>query len=118
MEVQKIVKFGQITDHDHLFKDIAKCIYNNKYIQVGTNLGLKYNVMENELETGRFSMQTGDIKAMEMLHLWRKSVHEDKCTYSVLAAALEKEDFKNCAYEYCYTTGNQMQYLIIILYMS
>ena len=108
--MQKIVKFGQITGHDHLFKDIAKCIYN-KYIQVGTNLDLKYNVIKNELETGTFSMLTGDIKAMEMLHLWKKSVHEDECTYSALAAALEKEDFKSCAYEYCYTTGNQMNIL-------
>ena len=109
-EVKKIVKFGQITDPDQLFKDIAKYIFN-KYIQVGINLGLKYNVLKNELETGTFSMLKGDIKAMEMLHQWKKSVHEDDCTYSALAAALEKEDFKSCAYEYCYTTGNHVNIL-------
>ena len=104
------MKFGQIKDSDQLFKDIAKCIYN-KYIQVGTNLGLKYNVMENELETGRLLMETGDRKALKMLQLWQRSVTEYDCTYSVLAAALEKEDFKNCAYEHCYTTGNHINIL-------
>ena len=104
------MKFGQITDPDQLFKDIAKCIYN-KYIQVGINLGLKYNVMENELETGRLSRETGDRKAMEMLHQWKESVREDECNYFVLVAALEKEGFTRCADMYCYTTGNHMNIL-------
>ena len=104
------MKFGQITDHDRLFKDISKEIYT-KYTQVGIELGLKSKVLENELETGRLSTETGDIKALKMLQLWRRSVIEDDCTYSVLAAALEKEGFRNCAYQYCYATGNHMSML-------
>ena len=50
-------------------------------------------------------------KAMKMFHLWRDSVGEDKFTYSVLAAALEKQGFLLCAQKYCYdvpSTGNHM----------
>ena len=50
-------------------------------------------------------------KAMKMLHLWRDSVSEEDCTYSVLAAALEKHGFLLYAHKYCYdvpSTGNHM----------
>ena len=47
----------------------------------------------------------GNKKASRMLQLWRDSVSEDNCTYSVLAAALEKHGYQRCAYKYCYITG-------------
>ena len=54
---------------------------------------------------------------MKMLQLWQRSVTEEDCTYSALAAALEKEwIYRNCAYEYCYTTGNHMNICASINY--
>ena len=50
-------------------------------------------------------MLQGNRKALKMLQLWRDSVGEDNCTYSVLAAALEKHGYRRCAYKYCYITG-------------
>ena len=100
---QKIVKSGQITDPDRLFSDIANYIYDN-YINIGIELGLKFYVLENELETGQMRTLQGSKKALKMLHLWRESVKDDDLTYSVLAAALEKHGFGNCADKYCYTS--------------
>ena len=69
-------------------------------------------MLTNELETGEFKMLQGSKKALKMLQLWRESVGEDKCTYSVLAAALEKHGFRRIAHIYCYTSsicaGNHM----------
>ena len=55
-------------------------------------------------------MQQGSKKALKMLQLWQQSVDKDDFTYSVLAAALEKRGFRNCAHNYCYTssTGNHI----------
>ena len=50
-------------------------------------------------------MQQGSKKATKMLQLWRDSVREDEFTYSVLAAALEKQGFRHLAREYCYTSS-------------
>ena len=101
------MKSCQITDHDRLFKDISKVIFD-KYTEVGIELGLQGEVLANELETGELKTLKGSRKALKMLHLWQQSVTEDNCTYSALAAALEKEGFRNCANKYCYTTGNQI----------
>ena len=100
--MEKVVKSGQITDPDRLFNDIAEHIYN-KYFEIGIVLGLQDNVLRNELETGKFELLPGNKKAIRMLQLWRESVSEDHCTYSVLAAALEKHGFQRCAHKYCYT---------------
>ena len=100
---KKTVMSGTITDHSRLFNKIAKQIYK-RYTGVGIQLGLTYEYLENELETGEIKMQPGNIKALRMLHLWKESVTEDECTYSMLAAALESEEYKKCAYEHCYTT--------------
>ena len=64
-----------------------------KYKEIGIDLGLQYDVLTNELETGIFTMLEGSKKAMKMLQLWRSSVDEDDFTYSRLAAALEKNGF-------------------------
>ena len=101
------MKFGKITDPDRLFNNIAKKLYES-YTKVGIELGLTYDVLTDELETGEFKMLQGSRKAQKMLQLWQRSVTEDDCTYSALAAALEKNGHRNCAYEYCYTTGNYM----------
>ena len=101
------MKSGQITDPDRLFKNLAELIFD-KYTEIGIDLGLKGNVLTNELETGEFKMLKGSRKALKMLQLWQQSVPEDDCTYSVLAAALEKNGHRNCADKYCYTTGNLM----------
>ena len=103
---QKIVKSGLIADPDRLFSDLANYIYDN-FINIGIELGLKYNVLENELETGHIKMLQGNKKALKMLQLWRESVKEDDLTYSVLAAALEKHGFGHCADKYCYTSISQ-----------
>ena len=103
----KIVKSGKITDPDRLFNNISKHIFE-RYTEVGIQLGLKGEVLTDELETGGFKMLQGSRKALKMLQLWQRSVTEDDFTYSVLAAALEEEDFINCADRYCYTTGNHM----------
>ena len=108
--MQKVVKSGPITDPDRLFNNISKEI-GDKYIEVGIELGLKIKVLTNELETGEYKMLKGNRKAMRMLELWQQSVSEDDFTYSVLAAALEKEGFTNCSYKYCYTIGNHMNIL-------
>ena len=100
---QKRVKSGSITDSDRLFNDISVIIYN-KYIELGVELGLKAQVLRNELETGALMMQPGNKKAMEMLQRWKQSIDEDEFTYSVLAAALEKHGFVRCAHQYCYTS--------------
>ena len=103
------MKFSKITDPDHLFNNIAKKLFES-YTKVGIQLGLTYNVLTctDELETGEFKLWQGSRKAQKMLQLWQRSVTEDDCTYSVLASALEEHGHRNCAYEYCYTTGNYM----------
>ena len=92
---------GQITDADRLFNDISNVIYNN-YNEIGIELGLKGEILTNELETGKFTLQQGSKKALRMLQLWRESVSEHECTYSVLAAALEKHGLRRIAIKYCY----------------
>ena len=99
-----VIKSGQITDPDRLFNELAYVI-GNKYLEIGIELGLEGNVLSNELEMGKFMMVQGNKKALKMLQLWRESVREDNCTYSVLAAALEKHGYRRCAYKYCYITG-------------
>ena len=91
-------------DPDRLFNALSVGICN-KYIEVGIQLGLTGIVLINELETGDLKTQQGNRKALRMLQLWRESVGEDKCTYSVLADALEKQGFQRCAHIYCYTAG-------------
>ena len=115
IKAKKVVKSGKITDPDRLFINLAKHIFE-RYTQVGIRLGLKGEVLTDELETGEFKMLIGSKKALKMLQLWQQSVTEDDCTYSMLAAALEKEGFKSCADKYCYTTGNHVnvhQYIIL-----
>ena len=103
---KKVVKSGQITDSDHLFNSLSVDICD-KPMEIGIELGLQGQVLTNELETGEFRMLQGSRKAIKMLQLWRDSVDEDKCTYSVLAAALEKQGFQRCSHKYCYITiGN------------
>ena len=104
------MKSGQITDPDRLFKDLAELIFD-KYTEIGIDLGLKISVLTNELETGEVRMLKGSRKALKMLQLWQQSVTKGEFTYSVLAAALEKNGHRNCAYKYCYTTGNHMNKL-------
>ena len=98
------MKSGHITDSDCLFKDLALYI-SDKYQEVGVELGLKGEVLTDELETGRLKMEIGSKKALKMLQLWRDSVNKDNCTYSVLAAALEKHGFQRCADSFCYTSS-------------
>ena len=102
--MKKGVKSGQITDPDRLFNALSVDICE-KYVEIGIELGLAGKVLINELETGKFTMHQGSRKALKMLQLWRESVGEDECTYSVLAAALEKQGFQRCAHQYCYTAG-------------
>ena len=71
-------------------------------MQIGIELGLSIEVLTSELETGMFVLLQGRRKALRMLQLWRNSVGEHECTYSVLAAALEKHGLRRCAYQYCY----------------
>ena len=82
--VTKVVKSGQITDPDRLFNDLSLPICD-KYMQIGIELGLSIEVLTSELETGRFVLLQGGRKALRMLQLWRESVGEHECTYSVLA---------------------------------
>ena len=58
-------------------------------------------------------MQQGSKKSIRMLQLWHQYVDGDNFTYSVLAAALEKLGFRNCAYKYCYISsiGNRINTL-------
>ena len=105
------MKSGKITEPDSLFKDLSLDIHH-KYKEVGIALGLQYKVLTNELESGVMLMGKDSDKAMKMLHLWRDSVSKEDCTYSVLAAALEKQGFLRCAQKYCYavpSTGNHMK---------
>ena len=97
----KVVKSGQITDPDRLFNNLSVHI-SDKYMQIGIELGLGIEVLTSELETGTLMILQGKRKALRMLQLWRDSVGEHECTYSVLAAALEKHGFLRCAHEYCY----------------
>ena len=99
---EKVVKSGQITDSDHLFNNLSVHICD-KYTEVGTELGLRSEVLTNELETGAVKMDIGSKKATKMLQLWRQSVKAEQFTYSVLAAALKKQGFRRCAHKYCYT---------------
>ena len=101
--VQRVVKSGRITNPDRLFNDLSY-VLDNHYLQIGIELGLDNKVLSNELEMGMFVMLRGSRKALKMLYLWRDSVDEDRFTYSVLAAALEKHGFQRCADEYCYTS--------------
>ena len=99
--MKKVVKSGQIADPDRLFNNLSVEICDN-YNEIGIELGLTGKFLMNELETGKFMMLKGSKKALRMLQLWRDSVDEDECTYSVLAAALEKQGFQRCAHQYCY----------------
>ena len=103
------MKSGQITDPDSLFNALSLEIHDN-YKKVGIALGLQYKVLTDELESGVMLMGKDSNKAMKMLHLWRDSVSEEDCTYSVLAAALEKQGFLRCAQKYCYAVpkGNEV----------
>ena len=101
-KVQKVVKTGHITDPDCLFNNLALDICNN-YMKIGIELGLPYQVLWDELETGEFKMLQGSTKAIRMLQIWKQSVAEDSLTFSVLAAALEKHGFLSSAHKYCYT---------------
>ena len=96
-----VVKSSQITDPDRLFNDLSLHICD-KYMQIGLELGLRIEVLTSELETGTLMILQGRRKALRMLQLWRDSVGEDECTYSVLAAALEKHGLRRCAQQYCY----------------
>ena len=97
------MKSGQITNPDRLFNDLSKDIGKN-YSDIGYELGLTFNVMENELETGIYEMKPAPMKAMKMLQLWKESVTQEKFTYAVLADALEEKGLKRYAEKYCYTT--------------
>ena len=112
--MNKVVKrkSGQITDHDRLFNDLSVEICE-KYTEVGLELGLDGKVLTNELETGKFMMLQGSKKATKMLQLWRDSVKEEDCTYSVLADALEKHGFQRSAHKYCYIKGNQSEMIAL-----
>ena len=101
--MKREVKPGQITDPDRLFNYLSVHIGKN-YDKIGYELGLSHDVVHNALETGVFQMYSADKKAVEMLHLWKKSVTKEKFTYAVLAAALEKWELNSCAEEYCYTS--------------
>ena len=105
-----MLKSGPITDPDRLFNDLSIHI-GDKYMQIGNELGLQYNYLENELHTEALTIKPTNQKAMKMLHLWHKYVVDDNFTYSVLAAALEKHGLRRCADEYCYSTGNCMNSL-------
>ena len=98
------VKSGQIVDPDRLFNDLSFVI-SEKYKAIGVDLGLNYQLLCNELETGKYEMKRGNEKAMKMLQMWQQSSSqsEDRFTYSVLATALEKYGFNEAAREFCYT---------------
>ena len=108
------MKSGKITDYDRLFNHLANQIHN-KYTDIGIELGLESKVLSHELETGIFKMLQAHQKAVRMLQLWHVYVSEDDFTYSVLAAALEKHGFHQCAQKYCYTTGNHMKFIVRVL---
>ena len=87
--VPKFQKSDKITDSDRLFNNLALDI-SKKYKEIGFELGLKYEYLNDELETGKFMIMKDSEKAMKMLKLWEQSVSEDDFTYSTLATALEK----------------------------
>ena len=95
------VKSGSITVPDRLFNDLAPIIHE-KYIQIGVELGLEYQILCDELEV----IKKGSEKAMKMLQLWRQSVDRDHFTYSELATALEKHGHKQAAHKFCYTEAS------------
>ena len=96
------MKSGQITDPDRLFNNLSVHICT-KYKEIGLELGLSLEVLTNEVETGILEMATGSKKALKMLELWRQFAQPENFTFSVVAAALEKQGFWRCAHEYCYT---------------
>ena len=109
---------GQITNYDRLFNDLSLEI-GNKYISIGIELGLRIQVLHEELETGVFTISPAYKKSEKMLHLWRNyCTTEDDFTYSVLSAALEKHGLRRCALKYCYTSsissGIHMNYFFCI----
>ena len=111
------MKSGQITEPDSLFKALSIEIHDN-YEKVGIALGLQYNVLTDELESGAMLTKKNSIKAMKMLHLWRDSLSKEDCTYSVLAAALEEQGYLRCAQKYCYdvpSTGNHMNKFFVFV---
>ena len=71
-------------------------------MNIGLELGLKFDTLVNALDTGKCQMEPANMKAMKMLHLWKASVTKEEFTYAVLAAALEKFELKSCAEKYCY----------------
>ena len=97
---QNLVKSGQITDYEHLFTQLGLRI-GDKYMQVGTELGLQHIVLKDKLETGASVMFCASRRATDMLHYWHENAVEG-FTYSRLAGALEKHGLEQCAYEYCY----------------
>ena len=101
------VKSGPITNPDRLFMNLSEDIFD-RYAVIGMALGLKSQLLANELETGEFKMWKGSRKALKMLQLWKQSVTEDQFTYAVLAAALEEAGSGRCADKYCYNSGNHM----------
>ena len=100
--MNEVVKSGQITDSDRMFKDLALVIHDN-FMDIGLELGLEYETLCNELEV----MKKGSDKAMKMLQLWKQSITGDNFTYSVLATALEKHGFKQAVHKFCYTEALQ-----------
>ena len=93
--MSKLKKSDKITKSDCLFNNLALDI-SESYIQIGVELGLEYDKLIDELETGIFMTKRGSEKAMKMFQLWKKSVSEDDFTYSALATALEKCRFQHC----------------------
>ena len=111
------MKSDQIRDPDRLFNNIAEKIAT-KPKEIGIELGLAISVLTNELETGEMRMKTGSKQALKMLELWQKSTNEDDLTYSVLAAALKKHGFVDCADKYCNSsTGNPMNIFFVHVLM-
>ena len=100
----EFLKFGQITEPDRLFNDLA-CEIISKYFEIAIELGLEDKVLRNELHTGQLASLKGSEKALKMLQLWRDSTDKVNFTYSVLAAALEKHGYRRCSHEYCYIRG-------------
>ena len=96
------MKSGAIKSPDRLFKDMSKDI-GDKYEDVGIDLGVEYQTLQNELETVQYNTLPANRKAMKMLHLWKDNTTEGDFTYSKLANALEKNGLKRCADKYCYT---------------
>ena len=80
------MKSGQITDPDRLFKNLAELIFD-KYTEIGIDLGLKINVLTNELETGEVRMLKGSRKALKMLQLVGSNLSL-KTTFPILCLLL------------------------------